>query len=338
MVINAPDVTKYYGGSERFVVTVTDSKGKALANKTVKISINGVEYTRTTNANGTTTMALGLPSNVYNATVTVDNESVNSVVTILSTVQGNDLVKMFRNGTQYYATFFDSQGKPLASGSEVQFNINGVMYIRKTNENGTAKLNINLEPKTYIITATNPTNGEMHSNNITVLPIIGSSDLVKYYKNESQYVVTLYGEDGKAVGAGETVTFNINGVFYTRTTNATGQAKLNINLNPGNYTITAMYKECSVANNVEVKPVLTAKDLVKKYGTEDQFVATLVDGQGNPYAGQSITFNIHGVFYTRTTDANGQAKLNIRLMAGEYIITSMYSNGATIANTVKVEP
>ena len=33
---------------------------------------------------------------------------------------------------------------------------------------------------------------------------------------------------------------------------------------------------------------MTAKDLVKKYGAPDQFVATLVDGQGKAYAGQTV--------------------------------------------------
>ena len=42
----------------------------------------------------------------------------------------------------------------------------------------------------------------MHTNNITVLSNIQSGDLVKYYKNESQYIVTLLGKDGKTVGAG----------------------------------------------------------------------------------------------------------------------------------------
>ena len=223
----------------------------------------------------------------------------------------------------------------MASGTEVTFNINGVMYNRKTNENGTAKLNINLGPGTYILTAINPANGEMQSNVVTVLPNIVSNDLVKYYRNASQYVVTVLGEDGKAVGAGENVTFNINGVFYTRTTNASGQAKLNINLGSGNYIITAVYNGCSVANNITVLPVLTAEDLTKKYGTPDQFVATLVDGQGKPYANQNITFNVHGVFYTRTTNGDGQAKLNINLQPGEYIITSTYE-GSNIANTIKV--
>jgi len=71
------------------------------------------------------------------------------------------------------------------------------------------------------------------------------------------------------------------------------------------------------------------------YKDGSKFNATLVDGQGNPYAGQSVTFNINGVFYQRTTDENGVARLNINLMAGEYIITSTY-NGNNIANKITI--
>ncbi len=309
--IDAPDVTKYFKGSERFVVSVTDYKGNPLANKSVAIVVNGVKYERTTDANGTCSIALNLPANVYNVNTTVDNATTNSVVTILTTVNGTDLVKVFKNATQYYATFRNSEGKYLA-GSVVRFNINGVMYDRKVAANGLAKLNINLGQGKYIITAINPATGEMSSNNITVISkIIENSDLTKYYRNATQYAVKIIGDDGKAVGAGESVTFNINGVFYTRQTNASGIVKLNINLQPGDYIITAEYKNCRVSNNVRVLPVLTAKDLVKKYGTKDQFVATLVDGQGKPYPKQTVTFNINGVFYSRVTESSGQAKLNI---------------------------
>ena len=72
-----------------------------------------------------------------------------------------------------------------------------------------------------------------------------------------------------------------------------------------------------------------------KYRDGTQFKANLVDGQDKPYANQEMTFNINGVFYNRMTDSNGQAKLNINLMPGEYIITSSY-NGSSIANKVTV--
>ena len=336
-IISAPDVTKYYGGPERFVVTVTDYQGKALANKSVTAVINGVSYDRKTNANGTTSFPLGLNSGVYNVTVTVDNNTVNSVVTILSTVNGTDIVKMYRNGTQYYATFLDGEGKYLTNGTMVIFNINGVMYERKISGNeGLAKLNINLAQGKYIITAINPVTGDNTANNITVLPLFTENrDVTKYYRNGTQYTVKVLGDDGNPVGAGENVTFNINGVFYTRQTDANGTAKLNINLQPGDYIITAQYKGCMVSNNIKVLPILNATDITMSYRDGTQFVANLVDGQGRPYANQKVEFNINGVFYYRSTDSSGQAKLNINLMPGEYIITSSY-NGSSIANTVKI--
>lgn len=63
---------------------------------------------------------------------------------------------------------------------------------------------------------------------------------------------------------------------------------------------------------------------------------TTVDGQGNPYSGENITFNINGIFYTRLTNEVGVAHLNINLGPGEYIVTSSY-NSNNIANSIKVE-
>ena len=338
LLIQAPDVEKYYNGTERFVVTVTNFQGNPVVNQSVNITINGKTYTKNTDENGTASIALGLNSGVYNVTTAIDNNTfVESVVTILSTVNGTDVVKMYGNATQYYATFLDSEGKYLADGTVVKFNINGVMYERKVSGNkGLAKLNINLPAGEYVITAMNPVTGEKAANNITVLSIITENkDITKFYRNETQYTVKIIGEDGNVVGAGEPVTFNINGVFYTRETDEFGIAKLNINLPPGDYVITAEYKGCKVSNDIKVLSVLTADDISMKYYDGTQFVATLVDGQGKPYAQQTIRFNINGVFYNKVTDSFGQAKLNINLLPGEYIITSSY-NGLNTANKITI--
>lgn len=336
-IITAENLTKYYGGSERFSVNLTDRQGNPIADAVVGITLNGLGYVRVTDENGSASIAVNLNSGEYPVVVSYDGTSVNATVTVLTTVNGTDVVKVFRNATQYYATFLDSEGKFLANGTDVQFNINGVLYDRKVSGNeGLARLNINLEQGEYIITAINTVTGENTANNITVLPkIIENSDITKYYRNATQYTVKLIGDDGKAVGANVTVKFNINGVFYERTTNESGIAKLNINLQPGDYIITAEYDGCRVSNNITVLQVLSAGNMTKKYGTPDQFVATLVDGQGKPYSDQNVTFNINGVFYSKTTDSEGQAKLNINLMPGEYVITSTY-NEANIANKVTV--
>ena len=337
IVVDAADVVKYFKGDERFVVNVKDYDGNPIANKTVNITLNGVTYTRTTDVNGTASMALNLNSGQYNVTTVVDNIKTESTVTVLSTVNGTDVVKVFRNATQYYATFRDSEGNYLANGTGVIFNINGVMYMRYINgSEGRARLNLNLEQGEYIITAINPITDENAANNITVLSkIINNNNLVKYYRNDSQYYVQIIGDDGKPVGANETVTFNINGVMYERKTNASGVARLNINLQPGEYIITAMYGGCSVANNITVLPVLSAENITMSYKDGTKFKASLVDGEGKPLTNTNITFNINGVFYERLTDTNGVASLNINLMPGEYIITSSY-NGSNIANTIKI--
>ena len=59
------------------------------------------------------------------------------------------------------------------------------------------------------------------------------------------------------------------------------------------------------------------------------------NSQGNPLANQNVSFNVNGVFYHKLTDNNGIAKLGIRLMAGEYIITS-YWNDFQTGNTIKI--
>ena len=337
LIITAPDVVKYYGGPERFVVNVTDSKGTPLSNKSVIIVINKVTYTRTTDKNGTASIGLNLHSGTYNATVTVDNKTVNSVVNVLTTVNSTDVVKMYKNDTQYYATFVDSEGKYLADGTIVTFNINGVMYERKVSgDKGQAKLNINLPAGKYVITAMNPKTGENESNNVTVLSnIVENYDLTKYYKNASQYSLRLLDDKGNPVGAGVSVKFNINGVFYTRTSDANGYVKMNINLPPGTYTVTAEYNGLKASNKIKVLSVLETMDLSMKYGDGSKFEAKILDGQGRPYASQTVKFNINGVFYTKTTESDGIARLNINLLAGEYIITSSY-NGLNAANKVTI--
>lgn len=336
ITVEAPDVIKYYKGPERFVVTVKDYTGNPIDNATVKININGVNYTRTTGNDGQASMALGIPSGNYTATVICGDIKTESNVVIKSTVSGNNITKIFRNATQYHATFVDTNGNPLTNAT-VEFNINGILYKRTSNASGVAKMNINLNPGEYIITAFNPNSTEMYSNVVTVLPnIVDNENLTKYYKNDSQYVIKLLDDKGNPVGANETVEFNINGVFYKRTSNASGHVKMNINLAPGEYIITADYRGYKISNTITVKPILETKNLTMKYRDGSKFEARLLDAQGNPFAYQNITFNINGVFYNKLTNASGIASLNINLMAGEYIITSMYSNGAAVSNKITI--
>lgn len=340
-VFEAENVVMYYKDGTRFAVVLRDIYGNPLANMNVTISINGRNYVKQSDENGTASLGLNLESKNYTVVTTFGGNSKyfgtrsNNTVSILSTLISKDIVKYYRNGTQFYATVLDFKGNPLAN-TTVMFNINGVFYNKTTDENGTAKLNIWLRPGKYIITIFNLVTGEQAGNNVTVLSkIVENYDLVKYYKNASKFSVKILDSQGYPV-EGTIVTFNINGVFYYKETDANGIASLAINLRPGKYVITTMYGQYDVGNNVTVLPTLQTSDLKMKYLDGSAFNARVVDGQGNPLANQIVTFNVNGVFYNKVTNDEGIASLNIRLMKGEYIITSIY-NGFETGNTIKIQ-
>lgn len=336
--IYSQDINKYKGGPERLKISLNDEYGKPLFGETVAISINGQTYYRQIAENGYASLAINLVPGEYDAVVKYSDhlgkDQTTVKIKVNGTVFGKDIVKYFKNGTQYYASFLNGNGNILKN-SNVEFNINGAFYKRKTNENGVARLNINLNPGKYIITSINSATGDSLSNSIAVKSVlVENRDIIKYYRNDTQYTIKVLDGQGNPL-SGEKVTFNINGAFYTRTTNENGTAKLNINLEPGKYIITSSYNGGSVSNNIRVLTRLVSSDLSMNYMDGSSFKIVVLNEKGAISSGENLTFNINGVFYNRTTDDGGEASLNINLMAGEYIITSYWNNYAK-SNTIKI--
>lgn len=341
-VLDGSDVVMYYKNGTEYVVVLTDVSGNYIANKTLTFTINGVEYTRVTDENGSASISIGLNAGEYVISVIYnDYPSVNitNTITVLPTVDGEDIVKYYRNDTQYSAIILDGHGNPVA-GQEVSFNINGVFYYITTDENGRASLNINLNPGNYTLTVNNTLTGELYSNNVEVLSTVIVYDLVKYFHNDSQYNVTVLDAQGNPI-EGKEVSFNVNGIIYTRVSDENGMVSLNINLSPGEYIMTVTDEETglNVSSNITVLSTIISSDLVKYFRNGTQYHAKLVDGQGNPIEGRILTFNINGVFYNRETNSEGIATLNINLNPGKYIITviDQYS-GLMMSNNIEVLP
>ena len=337
--LQTKDLSLYYKNGTRYEVTLTH-EDIPVENAQVIINVCGVNYTRHTNANGIASIGINLNPGIYSVSTLYNYNNLSSIsldsdIEVLSTISGDDIVKTYRNDTQYYASFLDNNGNPLAN-SEVTFNINGVFYTRKTNENGIAKLNINLNSGEYIITATHQ-NGLMYSNLITVLPSISGSDIVKFYKNGTQYYATFFNSAGKAL-IGADVSFNINGVFYERTTNEKGVAKLNINLNPGTYILTAINPVNGemFSNLITVLPTIISSDMDSD-SLITEYSVIFLNGDGSVAEDKEVEFILDGVSYDVTTDEYGVATIESDLNFGVHnIVSHDKETGLYVANVINV--
>ena len=339
-VIYGEDLSMYYKNGSRYEVSIyQDGKIINSQNNDSKVifNVNGVNYTKEL-VNGKASIGINL--NPGNYTITTFYHYTDGLATktnnieVLSTILANDVVKFFRNGTQYCAKFLEGCGSPLVNASVI-FNINGVFYKKQTDDNGMAKLNINLRPGVYILTAMHP-DALMYGSNITVLPTILANDVVKFFRNGTQYCAKFLDGCGSPL-VNASVTFNINGVLYKKQTDYEGVARLNINLFPGKYILTAMHPDgLMYGYNITVLSTIYGDDIVKFFRNGTQYCAKFLDGCGSPLVNASVTFNINGVFYKKQTDDNGMARLNINLFPGEYILTAIHLNGEEKANIIKV--
>ena len=334
-VIYGEDLSMYYKNGSRYEVSIyQDGKIINSQNNDSKVifNVNGVNYTKEL-VNGKASIGINL--NPGNYTITTFYHYTDGLATktnnieVLSTILANDVVKFFRNGTQYYAKFLDGCGSPLVNASVI-FNINGVFYKKQTDDNGMAKLNINLRPGVYILTAMHP-DTLMYGSNITVLSTILANDVVKFFRNGTQYCAKFLDGCGSPL-VNASVTFNINGVLYKKQTDDNGMARLNINLFPGEYILTAIHLNGEEkANIIKVLTTISAEDISLIENKSGVFVLKTHDGARN------VSITINGVKYIVQTDDGGVATLNVSLSKGNHAVLSKNLNsGEEIFNTIYV--
>ena len=236
------------------------------------------------------------------------------------------------------------------TGKQVQFVINGLTYNRTTNDNGFVSMAINLPVGDYPVVVR--FNGDSEYSpcsttvNVHVTPKLKANlivdDLVKTIGTSTPLRARLLYDNQPLVG--ETVSFLINDVWYDRTTDSDGYVSMAINLDIGAYSTTVYFADNRMYE-VETKHImvrvvdkpkinLTVYNLVKTYGTSDQLIARISD-TGAFITGYRIEFTINGVTYTRETDVNGDAHLNINLRPGVYPCRVRYAGDSQFSETIK---
>jgi len=237
---------------------------------------------------------------------------------------------------------------------EITININGVDYIRKTNDDGIAKLNINLGVGEYDTHITfNDQEYEKTSTycKVTILPVLITNDLTMMEHDGSKFTAYTESINGDKLGNVK-ITFNINGIDYNRTTDINGAASLNINLNAGDYKIKTSCLNTVKENTIHIsseplkKTWMEGTDVNKTFGDSTPYQCAVYSDEGRISGTVKITIN--GVTYERTPNSEGLYKLNINLNPGTYNIKADFVgdnkhlpssvSNTVVVNEVKPEP
>lgn len=363
-VIDSTNLTKVYGDSgSRYIVYLLDSNNNPIANQAISFTICGKTYNRTTDANGSASLAINLKVGKYTINVRYPGDSnyksssKTNTVTVVNRISyptklvTKDLSKVYLGPQRFSAKLVDSNNNPLVNQT-VKFTVCGKTYSKTTNASGEASLAINLKPGTYKISTKYAGNSiydsSSASNTIKVSKIstkITANNVYKQYKTSTPYVIKLVDSNNKPI-ANQKVKITISGKTYSRTTNANGEASLAINLKVGKYSVKTTYSGSSiymsssktntvtvVKNAVGKATKIVGSNLNKSYLDPQRFAVNLVDSNNNPLANQTIKLTVCGKTYSKITDANGGASLAINLKPGNYNMQVVYSGNSAYQGT-----
>ena len=91
------------------------------------------------------------------------------------------------------------------------------------------------------------------------------------------------------------------------------------------------------SSNIDVSKTITSKDVTKYYKGSAKYTATFLDNNGSALANTDVKIVLNGQTFTKKTDGNGLASLDINLKPGTYkVVATNPVTGFTLTNTVKV--
>lgn len=267
-------------------------------------------------------------------------DSSNSAILRISSIPletviiSKDLTKYYKNGSQFDVVLKDVLGNVLV-GKIVKITINGVTYNKITNDKGEARLSINLFPGVYNITVLFEDDDNyvksLNTNKIVVL-----SKIITKFVDNNKFIVKLVNDDGTPK-TNASLAIIANGVQYNRITNGSGEARLNVRLNPNNYIFAVTDGQEVVSSSVNVLSTIETSDISMFYKDGTRFAAKLYDSNGKIVSNKEVAITINGVTYNKVTDSNGVAYLNINLNPGTYSVWATYGD-KTVCNTVSISP
>lgn len=174
-----------------------------------------------------------------------------------TSLKGSDLTTYVGSSKYYSVKLLDENNKAV-TGKDIIFTVNGVKYIKKTNNNGVVILDMKLKVGKYVVVVSFEGDNDCSasksiSNKITVKSTLSASDKIIKKGKTLKFKVKLVSTNGKAL-KGKTITFKIKNSKYKAKTNKKGFATISVNnLKVGKYKIVSNYGSVKIFNKVTVK-------------------------------------------------------------------------------------
>ena len=139
--LTGSNLNMLYSSGKYFKVRLT-SDGNALSGKSVKLTINGKTYTKTTDKNGYASMKISLPPKAYNVKATYGDVTITKKVTVKSIISAKNInAKKSAKTVKIKVTLKKVNGKYLKN-KKVTLKFNKKTLKAKTNKKGVATFTI----------------------------------------------------------------------------------------------------------------------------------------------------------------------------------------------------
>ncbi|MBR3140058.1 MAG: Ig-like domain-containing protein, partial [Methanobrevibacter sp.] len=248
----------------QFKITLLDDDGNPISNQKVNITIDGVNYEVTSDANGVVSVALNHLSNdkyIVSVTNPVTGEIITQVIEIskkeekhteFNWISQNKDIIMYYGVSKYYTVrVCDNNGK-YVSGIKVIFVFKGINYVAYSNPNGYASIKLSLKPGKYTIYV--KYHDKTVSNKITVKQTLTAKNIKVKKGKTIKFQAKLVNTNGKAL-KNKKILFKFKGKNYKAKTNKKGIAnlKIKLKLKVGKYTIKTSYGKNSIKNTIQIQ-------------------------------------------------------------------------------------
>ena len=332
--------TSILRGSTLYIY-LKDGKGNPISGKELSLTINKLKYTKTTDKNGAVSLPFNNLLGDYTLKVHFNGDSEHLAKTSsfsLHVYQFNTKITVSKEsvarGKYLYAYLKDSSGKAL-SGKKVTFKFRGKNYVKTTNSKGRASLKISPVAGKYPINIvfSGATSYKKSNKKFDLkvykraTKIIVSSTSVVRGKYLYAYLKDSSGNPLKS----QHVTIRFDGSNFYKTTNKNGRVALQIKTKLGTFPTkitfagSGYFKASSKSFKLKsyvAKTKITASSSVLR---GKYFYVYLKDSSNRAVSGEKVVITFAGKKYSRTTNKNGRAALQIKAAAKDYSIKINYA-------------